>query len=55
MGPDFATGFMTSVWVLERINPMWVRCPHCDRMAVQSGKDEKCQCGHTLPENVPYR
>ncbi len=54
LGPDFATGFMTSVWVPDRINPMWVRCPHCDRMVVHSGKDEKCQCGQTLPENIPY-
>ena len=54
LGPDFAAGFMTSVWVPDRINAMWVRCLHCDRMAVHSGEDEKCQCGQALPEAAPY-
>ena len=53
-GPDFSTGGMTSVWVPDRINAMWVRCPHCGRMVVHSGEDQKCQCGQVLPEHAPY-
>ena len=53
-GPDFAVGGMTSVWVPDRINAMWVRCTTCGRMADYEKLEGKCQCGQTLPEHPPY-
>jgi hypothetical protein len=49
----YAAG-MTSVWIPERINAMWVRCPHCDRKANYYREQGRCECGEMLPEHPPY-
>ena len=54
LGSDFAAGAMTSVWVPDRINAMWVRCTACDRMMDSEASAGKCQCGQTLPDHPPY-
>lgn len=43
----------TSVWTPERINPYWVRCDACGRMA-KSQSDAACTCGAALPAHPPY-
>ena len=53
-GPDFAVGGMTSVWVPDRINAMWVRCTACGQMTDYEKLEGKCQCGQLLPEHPPY-
>ena len=53
-GPDFAVGDMTSVWVPDRINAMWVRCTACGRMADYDKLEGKCQCGQPLPDHPAY-
>jgi hypothetical protein len=53
-GPELATGGWTSVWIQERINATWARCPACARMPdIEMAKD-KCACGEAFPEPVPY-
>jgi steroid delta-isomerase-like uncharacterized protein len=44
----------TSVWVPERINPMWVRCKACRRMNDHEKSSGQCGCGQTLPEAPAY-
>ena len=53
-GPDFAAGAMTSVWVPDHINPLWVRCPKCNQMADADRPEGKCECGENLPEAPAY-
>ena len=53
-GPDFAVGAMTSVWVPDHINAMWMRCTACGQMADYEKLEGKCQCGQLLPEHPPY-
>jgi hypothetical protein len=53
-GPKLTSGGMTSVWTPARINPMWVRCPACDKMANYDKLEGQCVCGQTLPEPPPY-
>ena len=45
---------LTSVWVPERINAMWVRCNSCDQMSSYDKTEGKCQCGEMLPDPPPY-
>jgi steroid delta-isomerase-like uncharacterized protein len=52
--PERYLGGMTSVWVPERINPMWVRCPRCGRMASSDRHQGQCECGEMLPEPPAY-
>jgi steroid delta-isomerase-like uncharacterized protein len=54
LGPNFAAGGMTSVWVPYRINTMWVRCDECGRMANGGQPKAQCECGQPLPEHPPY-
>jgi steroid delta-isomerase-like uncharacterized protein len=49
-GPDLCSGGVTSVWVPQRFNTLWVRCGSCGRMADAEAEDGKCACGETLPE-----
>lgn len=44
----------TSVWVPERINPMYVRCPECRSMADYHRLEGACACGEQLPDPPPY-
>jgi heme-degrading monooxygenase HmoA len=53
LGPGFAEGGMTSVWIPHHINALWVRCPACGRMSDYAQDDGKCQCGQSLPP-LPY-
>lgn len=50
----FALGGITSVWVPERINTMWVRCTTCGSMESADRPEGRCSCGATLPEHPPY-
>jgi steroid delta-isomerase-like uncharacterized protein len=53
-GSDFAAAGHTSVWVPHRLNPMWVRCTACGRVAEYDQLEGKCQCNQPLPEHPPY-
>ncbi len=53
-GPELADGGMTSVWIPERISPMWARCPACGRMADSAKAEGGCACGAPLPEAMAY-
>jgi steroid delta-isomerase-like uncharacterized protein len=44
----------TSVWVPERINPLWVRCNSCHRMNDYEKSAGQCGCGRKLPEAPAY-
>jgi steroid delta-isomerase-like uncharacterized protein len=39
----------TGVWVPERLNAVWVRCPRCGEMIDGNRAEGVCQCGTTLP------
>lgn len=53
-GPELAAGGWTSVWVPERINATWARCPACARMLNLDRAEDRCSCGAASPEPVPY-
>ena len=53
-GSDFAVGAMTSVWVPEHINTVWMRCTSCGQMSDYVRGEGKCRCGQQLPEHPPY-
>jgi hypothetical protein len=52
--PELAAGGMTSVWVPERINALWVRCLACARMVDSARANGTCLCGAALPEPMFY-
>jgi steroid delta-isomerase-like uncharacterized protein len=47
-------GGYTAVFVPERINSMWVRCPACGKMADHAVPQATCGCGAALPAPIPY-
>jgi steroid delta-isomerase-like uncharacterized protein len=51
---DLGYAAFTSVWVPHRINPFWVRCTACKKMADYEGGNGVCACGETLPERPGY-
>jgi len=51
---DVGGGGFTGVFVPERINTMWVRCPSCQRMADHAARQGTCGCGAVLPAPIPY-
>jgi steroid delta-isomerase-like uncharacterized protein len=53
-GTEIAAGGYTSVFVPERINPLWVRCTACQKMADHDKQQGTCACGATLPAPMPY-
>jgi steroid delta-isomerase-like uncharacterized protein len=53
-GPEISSGGQTSVWIPERLNALWVRCPACGRMANADAPGGRCRCGEALPEPPPY-
>jgi steroid delta-isomerase-like uncharacterized protein len=53
-GPEISRGGYTSVWVPERINKLWNRCPECSRMADHEASGGVCACGATLPPAPAY-
>lgn len=44
----------TSVWVKERVNPVYVRCEACGKMARGTEPGALCGCGEALPDAMPY-
>ena len=44
----------TSVWAPDHVNPLWVRCPACKKMADYEKTAGQCSCGNTLPEAPAY-
>jgi len=54
LGPDFSVAFQTGVWVPHHLNPMWVRCTACGRMADFERRAGQCHCDQPLPEPPPY-
>lgn len=44
----------TSVWLPERINPYWVRCQACGKMADSEAAAGTCRCGAEIPDHPPY-
>jgi steroid delta-isomerase-like uncharacterized protein len=53
-GDTLGGGGYTAVFVPERINTMWVRCPSCSKLSDHSARQETCECGTTLPDPFPY-
>lgn len=45
---------VTSVYSVERVNTMWVRCPSCQKMADHAARQGTCQCGTALPAPMAY-
>lgn len=43
----------SSVWVPERQNVLYVRCPSCGRMVDAAGVGPCSGCGAALPEAAP--
>ena len=44
----------TSVWIPDRINPLWVRCGACRKMIDYETNAGVCSCGEPLPEAPSY-
>jgi steroid delta-isomerase-like uncharacterized protein len=44
----------TSVWVKERVNPVYVRCDACGKMTRGPEPDATCACGAPLRDPQPY-
>jgi steroid delta-isomerase-like uncharacterized protein len=53
-GPDHFSGGATGVYIPERINTMWTRCPACGQMVSYEQQAGVCRCGQPLPEHPPY-
>jgi steroid delta-isomerase-like uncharacterized protein len=47
-------GGYTAVFVPERINTMWARCPSCAKMVDRDARPDACTCGAALPAPFPY-
>jgi steroid delta-isomerase-like uncharacterized protein len=58
MNKFFAGGLgasaFTSVYSVDRVNTMWVRCPSCQKMADHAARQGTCQCGAALPAPMAY-
>jgi steroid delta-isomerase-like uncharacterized protein len=50
---DFATSAMTSVWGVDHMNALWVRCKSCGRVVDFEKTTRRCTCGSEIHE-VPY-
>jgi len=44
----------TSVYSVDRVNTLWVRCPSCQKMADHAARQGTCQCGAALPAPMAY-
>lgn len=47
--PELSRGAATGVWIPSRLNPRWVRCEACAKMADSDKAQGKCECGAALP------
>jgi steroid delta-isomerase-like uncharacterized protein len=59
MNKFFATGGLgasafTSIYSVDRLNTMWVRCRSCQKMADHAARQGTCQCGASLPAPMAY-
>jgi steroid delta-isomerase-like uncharacterized protein len=52
--PELARGGNTGVWVPARLNPRWIRCPACSRMADSEKANGTCGCGAAIPGPLAY-
>jgi steroid delta-isomerase-like uncharacterized protein len=53
-GQNGCTAALTTVWVPEHFNAMWVRCTACGVMANYERAEGVCRCGQRLPDPPPY-
>ncbi len=44
----------TSVYTVDRVNTLWVRCPSCNVMADHAARRGTCACGAALPAPMVY-
>jgi len=51
---DFAAAVGTGVWNAHHLNPVWVRCTACAKLADQAEAGGICSCGQSLPEPPEY-
>lgn len=47
-------GGSTSVWQPHHLNPLFIRCPACQKMARAEGDTPRCTCGAALPTDFLY-
>ena len=52
--PELARGAATGVWIPARLNPRWIRCTACSKMADSEKAEGKCACGAALPAPLAY-
>jgi steroid delta-isomerase-like uncharacterized protein len=50
---DFGAAVHTGVWSAHHLNPLWLRCPSCRRVADATAGDT-CDGGHRLPQRPAY-
>lgn len=53
-GGDVGDAAYTSIFVADRINPMWVRCRDCRKMNDHTARQGTCACGAALPQPIAY-
>ena len=53
-GPELSRGGATGVWTPHRLNPCWIRCEACAKMADSNRAQGTCECGATLPDPLAY-
>jgi hypothetical protein len=51
---EFGGSAYTSVWVPDRINPVWIACHGCRKVVDYEKSGGVCGCGAPLPETPPY-
>jgi steroid delta-isomerase-like uncharacterized protein len=51
---ELGSSAYTSVYSMDRVNTMWVRCPDCRAMADHASRKGVCVCGATLPAPMAY-
>ncbi len=52
--PELSRGGATGVWIPARLNPRWIRCEACAKMADSDTAQGKCECGAALPAPLAY-
>lgn len=53
-GPELSRGGATGVWIPSRLNPRWIRCEACEKMADSDKAQGVCECGAALPAPLAY-
>jgi steroid delta-isomerase-like uncharacterized protein len=53
-GTELGGGGYTAVFVPDRINAMWVRCPGCRKMNDYAARQGACGCGAALPQPMAW-